>query len=822
MPPVAKYGRRVGRRGVWALALGLGLSLLVSAPAMAAKAQRTSLPASGDYLGVDVISGPRSLTLVSCDETCEDEERGFRVELPEETSALKQSVEKVSLGKERSLLELRYTGHQKAYVVLVLGAARGGAPSPVVALKGWVGQDSPQQAELVVSGSKDEREVLLTTGSRSVACGRTAPASVRRLNPTSGLFRPVRASVLSDVDRKKAQRIELSARDRAPGLLLSAQMSDGDSVKAPVDTDRKTLWVDGHDEITLAWPELDQDGWVLEVKAPLTKEEHLYVLGEGRSLELVLAPGTGTFYDLSLPDDFPKGCLTLVQPRTPASVTEVMQVSSTSKDVPLEELVSWLRAEQTEQADLAVRALAVSENAAPLLAARYGGMDASARERAREVAGRMGVRGLPIIVAVLEFGTEAERASAVGRLLDLRKDAVPALRARLKKANPAGTAHLARVLAALAPEVAAQQLPLLLKEKDPALRSELRTLLSELAETELPALNARLSDGSLGNFAEVELVRALKGHLNSPEQIREVERLSAAADFAAAYKLSPVVLALAGRSKKLEEIFLAWLSGQAPEKLSEVEQAALSFRALELLYDAWPSKGMLSAGEEERFTRFMSRVPGLSQSKNPRLRATALTTWSLSPTTSPIDPALTLLSRDPWPFVRSSAARLLSAHLAGSGDARISAALSTRLRREPEVESRRAVARALSQAKDEKSLRALRKAFSKDADYAVRADAAVALGERCDVESLAEFTHKAHALMSGSVGEGQVLLGLASVTALVTLNPPDLDARLAPLISEKAPGMLKAQVKQAWEAARQRERALCTGSPSASSGAAAP
>jgi HEAT repeat protein len=95
----------------------------------------------------------------------------------------------------------------------------------------------------------------------------------------------------------------------------------------------------------------------------------------------------------------------------------------------------------------------------------------------------------------------------------------------------------------------------------------------------------------------------------------------------------------------------------------------------------------------------------------------------------------------------------------------------------------------------ETAIQALRKALAEDDFYEVRAEAALALGEACDRGSVAALTDWAQALSQGAVGEGPLLVGLASVTSLKRLNPPDLKQRMEPLLSKKVSGVLRNQVQ---------------------------
>jgi HEAT repeat protein len=120
-----------------------------------------------------------------------------------------------------------------------------------------------------------------------------------------------------------------------------------------------------------------------------------------------------------------------------------------------------------------------------------------------------------------------------------------------------------------------------------------------------------------------------------------------------------------------------------------------------------------------------------------------------------------------------------------------------RLRSEKHEQVRRAVARALAKTDDERAHRALRRALQKDKSYDVRADAAGSLGRLCDEHSVTLLTAKAQMLLQKGLSEGQIKVSLAALSALIQIAPPDLDARIAPLRSSDAPGLLRNQVETA-------------------------
>jgi hypothetical protein len=139
------------------------------------------------------------------------------------------------------------------------------------------------------------------------------------------------------------------------------------------------------------------------------------------------------------------------------------------------------------------------------------------------------------------------------------------------------------------------------------------------------------------------------------------------------------------------------------------------------------------------------------------------------------------LREDPWPFVRSAAARALGQLPAERSSARV---LGEVANEDVSPNVRRPALFVLGALQATSELKQVRTAFADDKDPDVRAAAAATLGRLCDATMVDPLTDAALKLASLTTTEGDRVVAQASLHALGRLAPADLRTRLAPFFSK--------------------------------------
>lgn len=287
-----------------------------------------------------------------------------------------------------------------------------------------------------------------------------------------------------------------------------------------------------------------------------------------------------------------------------------------------------------------------------------------------------------------------------------------------------------------------------------------------------------LSDASRTQVARIDLLRATSARL--PEIAADADAaidaaLQADRGTRTRYLLLGPLASLARKGDAhASSLFVAMLSKDA--------EPMIRTHAAELASGVQPAQGALLAALND---------------PEPRVRDAALRTVAdehASPATVAVEH---LLEKDPWSFVRATAATALGSFPAAVDiDRSLGAAL-----KDPSPHVRTSVVEALG------AHRA--RAFS--ADLAARVDdeaealevrvAAVrALGATCDVGSLGRLTDLAAKVSSPMAEDAEISLGMAAIDALGAIHPADLARRLAPLTAR---GVRAAVRKRALDAVAQ-------------------
>ncbi len=794
--------------------LSLGLFLSGMSPAFAQETllvAQAQLKESSSRWGAGVNVQKQSVDFFSCRGRCARSPSSLSIAIPAEAQGLKSHVSVLQLKEGTSAFLVRLGDpNSRHYSVLALGAERGEdsmeeLPAPRLVLKGWT---DPADQQLSVQESSGGDRVFLTSGVSKAVCGREFPEQTKMLDPSSGQFRASRPPVLPAQERKDATSLALTqvqweASDVA--LRLTATSS---GVAPALDGDRIAAWRRGHDFVEFNLPTASRPReLLLQLAQTENPHESQMWLATSRSVfSLELPAVSGGLLRVTLPEQSitsEDSCIALVQPQSPAPLAEAF-VRTTAEPVPTgKELVSRLESPDSGWAEAALGFAGPQE--VLLLAETFPRLNPLGRERAISVAESLPRgAGAPVLVAAYEFGNEQQADAALAELRNFPEKAATSLGQRLHLASNETLERVATTLVELKPDKAVD---FLLRELKRERSAERRLVLREAI-----ALAARSESGRAAlrphveqkvkwpRHVQLELVRALRPTLRDWKKsgLKLVEALSRGASFREAYLLAPVASDWLEESTILRQAFSDWLAGRQPIKLKPTQRAALSVRVFETLTERE------TKGKEDYRAESLS----LLSSENVRVRASALNWLAHFPGADLVKPAGDLLEDDTWPRVRAAAAAVLGSVAASNPQLSedVIDDLASELRSDDDPGVRRALVRALSLVSTPDSQKQLRRALEKDEDYKVRAEAARALGRLCDTSSLETLTDLAHDLARAPAGEGPVTLSLAALSALIDLNPSDLDSRVAPLLSDQVPGMLRVRVQ-----ARLRERKEATG-----------
>jgi hypothetical protein len=186
-----------------------------------------------------------------------------------------------------------------------------------------------------------------------------------------------------------------------------------------------------------------------------------------------------------------------------------------------------------------------------------------------------------------------------------------------------------------------------------------------------------------------------------------------------------------------------------------------------------------------------------SRDPEPRVREAALQALAASSEPAGVDAARAVLATDGWSFVKAQAIGVL-AKAPPSGD--VDDALR-RAMRDAAGRVRAAAIVAVALRHTGALHGAVRERLDDlDEDAEVRAAAASALGALCDGSSTDRLTELARRLGVPGAGEDEQPIAVGALVGLAALKPPDLRARLAPLLSRDAPPYVRAAATKALEA----------------------
>ncbi|WP_394844429.1 HEAT repeat domain-containing protein [Pendulispora brunnea] len=406
-------------------------------------------------------------------------------------------------------------------------------------------------------------------------------------------------------------------------------------------------------------------------------------------------------------------------------------------------------------------------------------LDAQGRALGVDVAVRTSCEdGGPLLVASLDDKDRNVERKGREKLERCGRAAAPALLTAMRDAPVPQKARYASLLALLAPSAAVPPIAALLGQGSPADRQMLRTAFMRAARSADAAKLAELlrERRSSDAAARLELLRALGPRIVDVREDARTdldELLKGTPDLPVRYlALGPVAeLARQGHRESVDR-FAALMGHDA----------------------AWPVRA--------RAAELALHIPGAQQElierlrdPEPRPREAALRTIAEERLSAAAVAVEALLSRDPWTFVRVSAATALGS-MPQSPD--IDASLATALE-DPVPAVRVATVDALGVHRAASYAGRVRKLLDEDNSADVRLAAVRTLAQMCDANALDTLTELAAKAASPNA-ENELTLGLAAIDALGKIHPRDLARRLERVMSKDARAQARAAAAQAMAA----------------------
>jgi HEAT repeat protein len=389
--------------------------------------------------------------------------------------------------------------------------------------------------------------------------------------------------------------------------------------------------------------------------------------------------------------------------------------------------------------------------------AAYEALDAAGRALAVDVAAAAHtcVASAGVLTRALTDSDEVVRQKALAKLEQPHcgHEAVPILIAGL---NVPGTrARVAVLLASIAPSQALTPIANVLGQGSALERGAVRGALAHAAvAAPAPELALLLSQERAAD-ARIELLRATEARLGLVKEAADSaleQLLGGEPSFRTRYLLAAPLAALAKAGDASAE-------GRFVGLLESDEDAAVRARAAELAGASPTTQNALGEAVAD---------------SDPRVRGAALRTIASSRVVSAKGAAINVLGKDPWTFVRASAATALAALPASEPSDR---ALG-RAVEDPSPAVRSAAVRALATHKAAAfAPTILGRLVDPREDPDVRVAAARALGALCDTHAVDKLVDYA-VLGASSPDPNDVAIGLAATDALSEVHPADLEKRL--------------------------------------------
>lgn len=796
--------------------------LLLSSPCLAAAAGPAPISSKGQgQAELRAQFEASALRVTACASTNCAQGNSQQVPVPAEVVPLlgNATLTAVQLGQGRQaiLAQVPVPGGEKSWQALVAAAADGSAQVKVLwsGMTGWVEGEIGERHGPTIS-IRGNTVLIGDTREDIQLCGRSTILSARAVVPGDLSLRPAKVQQLSTSERAAAPKLVAQAATGAvptgsPLRAVAASSAVG-SPQSLTDGHPSTFWgehrgADGRGEfITLrATKDLGLSGIELQVHpgttAPATgaAPKELWLVTDDAVYQVTLPDKAWQANAPRLRIEFPAtvhtSCMALVLERgqeikddSQVILSELWGITTLGED--WEKVVAQLD-RGGEFATAAVEALI------------YGGEAAHA---ALVVAWpQLGEAGRLLGLAVLDQAscelaapvywsyfepTPAEPGSSSAmerRLQRCSREVAELLLVQLEQndGDKVWRAALIKELAALAPALLVERAASWLSRAAARERKVLRAAL--LAAADRPdaegPLRAVLRDETLSAAVQLQVLRAL-----APRAQRF------APEYVAAFRRQAQQASQAVSGGDFERRYLLL---QPAAALAQVDASAVAYLRKSLQKaPEWELRG--EAAQRANVALFSRELISASRDPEMRVRLAAVEALRTAGTVG-VAALLQRLEDDAWPMVRVEAVRSLLPAAGGRIDAALGEALDDDSR-----QVRRAVVFALGQRGVRGQAPALRDLLQDgEEDVAVRAAAAVSLGQLCDTASAAALTEHALRLGSLTLSESELLLGRAGLQGLALLKPLDLQKRLAPLLDPKAPAAVRRLARQALQSPNQ-------------------
>ncbi|MCH2107946.1 MAG: HEAT repeat domain-containing protein [Polyangiaceae bacterium] len=725
---------------------------------------------------------------------------GTRFEVRNESDALLQSlslnqavtrwvVRELDLkrGGRALLLEDR----DSDYRLIVVDAEREGEKSPRLLLAGHLRTKSAERTIEIVE-KVGRAELYLSQKSERKICGRVLPGLTYRLSQAARGLVPIAQPLLSRVQRQQATK-KIGTPLRGSKAVQAAPLQDGRFQ----DPARAELPFAGARAAAGKSPWNQPFGTLLLVDSPLTSErvQGLEVQFSGQRPGFFFLFNEKNVFRIEAEKGQLDGFFSLVQEKQQAQCWGLMQPK---EPIALRELSLRLSAEESQVAENLAEAsmIELPWRLARLQAQEQAGIQQvesvwprlSAAQRALVFEWAQGLQAkLAARVSLLPllYADEPLQAEAQDYLLAHERHATDLLKQSLRSEKLSAQRRLEflDVLAQIAPREAVlesiHQLSSARRNLSVKLRGQLRKRLRD-------ASVRRFYFEELGRFEGVSR-RARVGALVAGEEYFEEaselyqEQLSSLlplGDFEEAWLLLPLLVQAAPASPILQaEVTRIFHAAEEPllSKTRAQQKVALRFRVLEALGS--------SPGSQEWWWRQLS-FDELIADKNPRVRAEATSLVSIENTEASLLRLKKLAKKDPYPLVRRRALQALASVVfmqAKDLESTVSLASNEdweefflrRLRREPDPDVRRVTIRLLKDRTTAQVADGLLRALKKDDALSVRTLALKKLSRRCDARVLSFARSRVMELVHGLSSEDGLPLALASLEALLILEPEE-------------------------------------------------
>lgn len=806
--------RRAVRHGWGLFVISVGL---LTRNAAAGEPQRRAVAPGGPGLDpLEVVldeSGPalkvHRCKTGACTDGDSSPERSRTLAIPIERSRLDLATavfETVPIGDGKHVVHVRIADAQRKDLAFEAILA-GNEGEPIFSgLTGYTrGEDGDRSGVAVLMYDRDDRSkfvIVAETREDTRICGQaTTPLGARGLDPKSMQLRGATLHRLDKNARDAATNIDARPRPDARTPLARILFATGGSApgtQALTDGKNETAWSekrpgDGHGEfVTMRVPsEVPIHSLVVtilpsapsaslpKVPSPIRSNgaapRTLFLASDQKLFHVTLPEDAwlkpGASFEVPLPEPIRTSCLALVLDEaytrnlsTPeVTVAEVAAMTKFDVDgASIDDVAKELSGPRADEAAAILKR--GGDDGLAAIARRFPSLDSRARGFAVDVAESSGTcegSAMDLLTRGLADKEAEVKKRSLGRVARCGKSATESLVLAMRSEDELRRAAVAPLLAAIAPGPALEAIGEQLGKGTPESRRALRGALGRAsASAPRERLLALVSKKDLPASTRLDLLRALATKL--PELRPESD--SAIADVLRADPDMPTRFLIAQPLSQLARSSDA-TSGELT-RLAELVRRdpewPVRARAVELAAGIAPLTPMVVAAASD---------------PEPRVREAALKAIASAKLDAGGNAAERAIAEDPWTFVRASAAETLGTLNASTERRR---ALATALG-DPSVKVRSAAVIALgNQHAVEQADKIRERLDDGKEDVEVRALAARTLGTMC-VRSATDRLTRLAELARSPVDEADERLGVAAIDALLTLHPPDLEKRLAPL-----------------------------------------